>query len=101
MDLIIFILVICIILYLFRSFNAFIYFMALAEILLQLLSFLSERLPFGEVTTWIRENVPSSIQSLINSYSSGILNTVLVWILVLLFVYFEWYLIRYWVKKKK
>ena len=77
MDLIIFILVICVILYLFRSFNAFIYFMALAEILLRLLAFLSEHLPIPEVTAWIKNNVPNSIQSLINNYSSGVLNDVL------------------------
>ena len=100
MDLIIFILVICIILYLFRSFNAFIYFMALAEILLQLLSFLSERLPFGEVTTWIRENVPSSIQALINSYSSGILNDILSWGLFICFAIFWYHTFRIFLKKK-
>ena len=100
MDLIIFILVVCIILSSFRSFNAFIYFMALAEILLRLLSFLSERLPFGEVTTWIRENVPSSIQALINSYSSGILNDILSWGLFICFAIFWYHTFRIFLKKK-
>lgn len=100
MDLLIFIVLVGIVLFVFRSFKSFIYFMALVEILLRILSFICQNIPINEITTWINNNIPNSIHTIINTYSTGILNQVLVWGLVICFIIFEYYTFRIFLKKK-
>lgn len=100
MDLLIFIVLIGIVLFVFRSFKSFIYFIALVEILLRILSFVCTSIPVNEITSWIKNNIPNSIHTIINTYSTGILNQVLVWGLVICFIIFEYYTFRIFLKKK-
>lgn len=100
MDLIILILFICIILYLFRSFDAFVYFIALVDILLRILTFIRESIALGEVNAWIAKYIPSSIKAIIDTYSTGVFNDVLSWGLVICFIIFEYHTIRIFLKKR-
>ena len=100
MDLVILIILVGIVLFIFRSFKSFIYFVAIIEILLRILSFICQNIPVNEITTWVSNNIPNSIHTIINTYSTGILNQVLVWGLVICFIIFEYYTFRIFLKKK-
>jgi hypothetical protein len=103
MDFVLILLVIAIIivgLY-FRDFKSVVYFLGIIEIFFRLVHKLASLLGIEDFISFISKYIPSSLESIINTYSSGILNVILIWILVLLFIYFEWYLVIYWVKKKK
>lgn len=100
MDLIILILFICLILYLFRSFDAFVYFIALVDIALRILTFIRMNVVLGEVNTWIKTYIPSSIKAIIDTYSTGVFNDVLSWGLVICFIIFEYHTIRIFLKKR-
>lgn len=103
MDMVLIILVIAIIAVglFFKDFKSVVYFLGIIEIFFRLIHRLASLLGIKEFTFFITKYIPYSLENVINTYSSGLLNTVLLWILVLLFIYFEWYLIKYWLKKKK
>lgn len=103
MDLALVILVILIIVVglFFKDFKSVVYFLGIIEIFFRLIHKIADLLNIKDFIIFINKYIPSSLENIINNYSSGILNTVLIWILVLLFIYFEWYLINYWIKKKK
>lgn len=103
MDIVLILLVILIIVVglFFKDFKSVVYFLGIVEIFFRLVHKIASLLGIKEFSYFINKYIPNSLEGVIDAYSSGILNTVLIWILVLLFVYFEWYLIKYWVKKKK
>lgn len=103
MDIVLILLVVAIIIVglFFKDFKSVVYFLGILEIFFRLIHKIASLLKIKEFTNFINNYFPSSLENIINNYSSGILNTILIWLLVLLFCYFEWYLIKYWIKKKK
>lgn len=103
MDIILIILVIAIIVVglFFKDFKSVVYFIGIMDIFFRLLHKLIELINIEAITKFIVTYIPSSLEAIINNYSSGILNTVLMWVLFLLYAYFEFYLVKYWLKKKK
>ena len=103
MDILLIVLVVSIILVgiFFKDFRSVVYFLGIIEIFFRLAHRIESLLEIKEFSYFVSKYIPISLEEVINTYSSGILNTVLIWILVLLFIYFEWYLIKYWLKKKK
>lgn len=103
MDIVLILLVVLIIVVglFFKDFKSVVYFLGIIEIFFRLIHKIAVLLGIKKLSIFVDTYIPSSLEKIIDNYSSGILNTVLIWLLVLLFVYFEWYLIKYWVKKKK
>lgn len=85
----------------FKDFKSVVYFLGITEIFFRLVHKIASLIGINEFSSFINGYIPKSLEAVVDAYSAGILNTVLVWILVLLFGYFEWYLIKYFVKKKK
>lgn len=84
----------------FKDFKYSVYLLGILEIFFRLIYKIASLLKINELTIFINTYIPSSWESVINSYSSGFINMVLIWALIFLFIYFEWYLIRIWLKKK-
>ena len=103
MDLILIIIVVAIVIValFFKDFKSVVYFLGIIEIFLRLIHRIASLIKVNSFNNFLNKYIPTSLESVINTYSSGILNTVLIWILILLFILFEWYLIQYWLKKKK
>lgn len=103
MDIILIVLVVAIIAVglFFRDFKSVVYFLGIIEIFFRLAHRIAELINLAGFQSFVNEYIPSSLEAVINNYSSGILNIILTWILILLFAYFEWYLINYWIQKKK
>jgi hypothetical protein len=103
MDVVLIVLVIAIIVVglFFKDFKSVVYFLGIIDILFRLLHKLIELISVKPITDFVVSYIPASLEAITNNYSSGILNTVLIWVLFLLYIYFEYYLIKYWIKKKK
>lgn len=100
MDLLIIVLIVLIIVCWFRKFSSFIYALAIIDIFLRILSFIAGNIGIKQISDFIHSYFPSSIPSVINSYSSGILNTILLWGFVICYGIFEFYIIRTFFHKK-
>ncbi len=101
MDLVIFIVLALIIVILFKSFDSFVYFFAITDILLRILDFLKQLLNITEFTNFLNQYVPTSLLSIINHYSTGVFNQILTWGYLICFIIFEVYLIKYFAKTKR
>lgn len=103
MDVVLILLVVAIIIVglFFKDFKSVVYFLGIIDITFRLFHRLIELIKISALTEFVTKYIPSSLEAVINHYSTGILNTILIWILFLLYIYFLIYLIKYWVKKKK
>ncbi|MBE6144147.1 MAG: hypothetical protein E7169_01040 [Firmicutes bacterium] len=100
MDLVILVVLIGIVVFIFKKFSSFIYFIAIVDILLRILTFIKTQISNYEIYSFLNKYVPTSIPGILNNYSSGILNTLLIWLYVIAMIIFEYYLIRTFIKKK-
>lgn len=103
MDVVLILLVVAIIIVglFFKDFKSVVYFLGIIDITFRLFHKLIELIKISALTEFVTKYIPSSLEAVINHYSTGILNTILIWVLFLLYIYFLIYLIKYWVKKKK
>jgi len=100
MDLVILIVLIAIAIIFFKRFSSFIYFLAITDIFLRIMTFINVELARLGIYLYLNKYIPASIPSIINSYSSGILNTVLMWLYVIAIIIFESYIIKTFFRKK-
>ena len=70
------------------------------DIILRVLTFIRMNIGFPEISAIIAKYVPASIKALIDVYSSGILNQVLTWGHVLIYILFIFYVAKYFIKMK-
>ena len=103
MDVVLIVLVISIIIVglFFKDFKSVVYFICTLDIIFRLLHKFISLVKIKPITNLIIKYIPSSLEYVINYYSSGILNIILIWIFFLLYCYFVCYLVIYWIKKKK
>lgn len=100
MDLVVVIVIVCIIVFWKKTFASFVYFLSLTDITLRVLTFIRMNIGLPEVSEVIGKYVPSSIKYLIDVYSSGILNSVLTWGHVIVYILFIVYVGKYFIKMK-
>lgn len=100
MDLVVLTVIICIIVFWKKTFASFVYFLSLTDIILRVLTFIRMNIGMPGVSEWIAKYVPASIKSLIDVYSTGILNSVLTWGHVIIYILFIVYVAKYFIKMK-
>lgn len=84
----------------FKKFSNVVYYIGIVDIFLRVLSFIAANIPVKEISNFIYTYFPSSVPSIINMYSSGIFNTILMWVLCVLYIFLDIYLIKIFWKKK-
>ena len=100
-DLIVLIVLILVVVMFFKRFSSFVFFMAIVDILLRILTFIKNNIGLPDVSALIGKYVPESIIGIINKYSSGIVNTILQWAFVVIIIIFLSYIIKIFIHKKK
>jgi len=101
MDIVVIILVVAAVLVMiFKKFPSFVYYVAFVDIFLRILDFIANNVPVNFISNFINNYFPNSLSNVIELYSSGIFTTVLLWLLLIVYVIFDFYLIRLlWHKK--
>lgn len=100
MDLVILVILIGIVVFFFKQFSSFVYFMAIIDLFFRLFHMIATNLKIIEFTNFVNKYIPVSIPGVINNYSTGILNTLLIWGYIILMFIFEFYIIRTFLRKK-
>ena len=102
MDLIIILALIILIVIFVRDHKTVIYFIGITEIFFRILHFFGDHLTIAPVVNrFINNNIPASLFNILAKYSNGLLFDILMWLLFGCFVLLEFYLIKYFFKKKK
>lgn len=100
-DLIILIVLLLIVIFFFKRFSSFVYSIAIVDIFLRIVTFIKNNVPIPELKALIGNYCPASIEAIINKYSSGIFNTILMWGFVFIYICFLFYTTKTFFKKKK
>ena len=100
-DLVLLIVLLVVVVMFFKRFSSFVFFMAIVDISLRILTFIKNNIGLPDVKALIGKYVPSSIFGIIDKYADGSLNIVLKWTFVIIMVIFLSYIIKIFIKKKK
>ena len=84
----------------YKSLSTFAYSFAIIDIFLRILAFIKYN-TVEEIKKLIGKEFPESIAAAIARYSTGTLYTILMWVYVIVYIIFLYYLIDYFIKKKK
>lgn len=100
MEAVIIILIILILVLLFkRTFSSAIYAIVIVDIFLRLIDFLRNYVRFtGEVGNFLN-HIPSSLNAVIAHSTSGVIETILLWAIFVVYVIFEYYIFAYFLRK--
>lgn len=100
LDLIVILIIIIFGLVKYKRFSSYVYLFSFSDILFRILTFINKQLYLGGVEGIIDTYIPASIYLVITEYTTDIVETVLVWIYVGLFVIFLYYTFRILLKKR-
>lgn len=100
MDLVIFLILLGVVVFFFRKFSSFIYSIAIIDILLRIVTYVKLEVTKGEVFAFLDKYIPDNIPIILAKYADGLLLNVLMWSYVAVFVIFEFYVIRTFIRKK-
>ena len=84
----------------FRRFSKIVYAFAIVDIFLRLLDYIANNIGIKGFDKWVNKVFPNSIPDIIDKYTNGILCDILVWIYIGLMVFFLFYTIRSFIRKK-
>lgn len=84
----------------FRRFSKFVYAFAIIDIFLRLLNYIANNIGIKEFAKWVNNIFPNSIPDIINNYTNGIVCVILEWIYIGLMVFFLFYIVRTFLRKK-
>lgn len=84
----------------FRRFSKMVYAVAIIDIFLRLMHYISANIGIPGFNGWVRSIFPSSIPGLLDTYMNGVLLTIFIWIYVFLMVVFLFYVTRTFIRKR-
>ena len=99
-DLIIIVVLIIIAFAWFRRFSKLVYAVAIIDLFLRLIYYISANIGIPGFHEWVVNVFPESIPGVLDNYMSGILLTIFVWVYVVLMVVFLFYVTRTFIRKK-
>lgn len=100
MDLLILIVLIVIVVCAYRDVKFVSYLFGILEIFFRIVHYLGDNIPIINLNPVVNKYFPTSLFSVIDRYTSGIVNDLISWILVIIFILFLYCLIKYFFKKK-
>lgn len=84
----------------YRKFSKVVYGIAMIDIFLRIVDFLTHNLYIRELSDFANKYLPKSIHSVINNYLEGIPAIILVWAYVIIMCVFLFYTARIFIKKR-
>ena len=101
-DLVILILIILAVIFFFKRFSSFVYMMCSLDILYRLLHFIAHNVKVPELKALITKYVPTDLVNLFSNYvgNEGLIITLIMWAVFVLYCILLFYIIRILVKRK-
>ncbi len=100
-DLILLIVIIIAVVMYCRNFSAFVFITAIIDILLRILAFIRSHIGLPDFKAFLEKYFPDSVFSIIDKYTNGDISIILKWLFVIIMIFFLYYVIRIFIKKKK
>ncbi|MBR3210050.1 MAG: hypothetical protein IKF82_07300 [Bacilli bacterium] len=95
----IFVLCLILVIVFFKDFRAFVYFVVAADILLRLITYFKANIIKDTAFVFLN-SIPNDVPSIIKTLDLGMFNEILIFIYVVIYMVFEGFLIRNFIKRK-
>lgn len=83
----------------YKDFRAFVYFIVCIDVFLRIVSYLKTNIIKDTALSFF-DAIPSSIPAIIDSFDLGAFNEILLFIYVIIYIIFEIFIIRLFIKRK-
>lgn len=100
MDLVVLLVLMAVVIIVFRDAKCFVYFLGIIEIFFHAMTYIANHIGVIEISRFITKYIPSSILVIIDRYADGLLYDILAWLFVFCFFVLDYYLIKYFFKRK-
>ncbi len=100
MDLIILLILIVIVIMVYRDVKFLVYLLGILELFFRLIHHIGDKLGINNINAFINRYIPSSLFSIFEKYTTGIVYEIISWSLILAFGAFLYYLVKYIIVKK-
>ncbi|MBR3199213.1 MAG: hypothetical protein IKG27_04285 [Bacilli bacterium] len=98
-SLLIFIILLVLVIVFFKNFHAFIYFVVSADIFLRLVTYLKANIIKDSAFAFLNA-VPANVPEIIKSFDLGVFTEILMFLYIAIYIIFESFMIRNFIKKK-
>lgn len=95
----IFVLCLILVIVFFKNFHAFVYFVVAADIFLRLITYFKANIIKDTAFVFLN-SIPNDVPSIIKTLDLGMFNEILIFIYVVIYMVFEGFLIRNFIKRK-
>ena len=100
-DVLVLVILMVIVIMFFKRFSSFVFFMAIVDIFLRILTFIKNNIGLPDLAAVIDNYIPESILAIVGNYTSGILYTIIAWAYIIIMAIFLFYNTKFFIKKKK
>ncbi len=100
-DVIVLIILMLVVIMFFKRFSSFVFFVAIVDMFLRILTFIKYNIGLPDVATIIGKYIPESILAIIDKYTAGLFQTILEWAFIIIMIIFLSYIIKIFIHKKK
>lgn len=101
LDLVVLVVLLVIVIIYSKRFETYMFGFGMIDILFRILNIICDYIPVKEIRSFINTYIPDSIPGVVNHYTSGVFNTVLIFIYVIIMTIFLYYIVRIFIKRKK
>lgn len=100
LDLVVVLIVIIVGLIKYKRFSSYIYLFAFTDISFRVLNYVNSQIYLNGVHEFINQYIPASIFSVIVKYTKDVIQTILIWAYIIVFIIFLYYTLQILLKKK-
>ena len=94
MDLILFMAIVGCVVFFIKGLNNIIFSVGVIDIFLRIVAWFKPKLGSGEIYMFLDRWFPNSVLAIFDKYTSGVVFDVLTWVYVIIYIIFEFYLIK-------
>lgn len=84
-----------------KRYQTYVFGFGMIDILFRILNIIKGFIPIKEIRNFITTYIPSSVPGVINKYTNGVLNVVLIWVYVIIMAIFLYLIVKIFMKRKK
>lgn len=101
LDLVVLIVLLVFVIIYSKRFQTYMFGFGMIDILFRILNIINGFIPSKEIRGFINTYIPASVPGVINNYTKGVINTILIWAYVIIMAIFLYYVVRVFIKRKK
>ena len=84
-----------------KRFQTYMLGFGIIDVLFRILNVINGFIPIKEIRVFIKTYIPYSVPNVINKYTTGVFNTILILIYVVIMAIFLFYIVKIFIKRKK